>query len=124
LGVAQTLFSALAQDYVTSHRLGGNWPVGRMVALVGDPEMDEGNIYEALLEGWKHGLRNCWWVIDHNRQSLDGIIREGLWQKFEDRGRWRKQARRCEAVRLKTCWLNQFQQPTAPRERPHHRRRR
>jgi hypothetical protein len=30
-----------------------------MVALVGDAELDEGNIYEALLEGWKHGLRNA-----------------------------------------------------------------
>jgi hypothetical protein len=46
-------------------------PEGRMVALVGDAEMDEGNIFEAMLEGWKHGLRNCWWVIDYNRQSLD-----------------------------------------------------
>ncbi len=54
-----------------------------MVALVGDAEMDEGNIYEALIEGWKHGLRNCWWIVDYNRQSLDSVIREGLWHKFE-----------------------------------------
>jgi pyruvate dehydrogenase E1 component len=45
--------------------------------------MDEGNIYEALIEGWKHGLRNCWWIVDYNRQSLDAVVREGLWQKFE-----------------------------------------
>ena len=37
----------------------GNWPEGRMVALVGDAELDEGNIDEALLECWKHGLRNA-----------------------------------------------------------------
>ncbi len=54
-----------------------------MISLVGDAEMDEGNIYEALLEGWKHGLRNCWWIVDYNRQSLDAVIREGLWEKFE-----------------------------------------
>ena len=54
-----------------------------MVSLIGDAEMDEGNIYEALIEGWKHGLRNCWWVVDYNRQSLDSVIREGLWRKFE-----------------------------------------
>ena len=54
-----------------------------MVALVGDAEMDEGNIYEALIEGWKHGVRNTWWVVDYNRQSLDAVIREGLWEKFE-----------------------------------------
>jgi pyruvate dehydrogenase E1 component len=45
--------------------------------------MDEGNIFEALLEGWKHGLRNTWWVVDYNRQSLDAVVREGLWEKFE-----------------------------------------
>ena len=84
LGVAQTLFASLVQDYVTAHGWMANRPEGRMVALIGDAEMDEGNIYEALLEGWKHGLRNCWWVVDYNRQSLDAVIREGLWQKFEE----------------------------------------
>ena len=54
-----------------------------MVALVGDAELDEGNIFEALLEGWKQGLRNCWWIIDYNRQSLDAVIREGLWARYE-----------------------------------------
>ena len=54
-----------------------------MVALVGDAELDEGNIFEAILEGWKHGLRNCWWIVDYNRQSLDAVVREGLWQRFE-----------------------------------------
>ena len=57
---------------------GADLPLGRMVALVGDAELDEGNIYEALQEGWKNDLRNCWWIIDYNRQSLDGIVREGL----------------------------------------------
>ncbi len=54
-----------------------------MIALVGDAEMDEGNIFEALLEGWKQGLRNTWWIIDYNRQSLDAVIREGLYSRFE-----------------------------------------
>ena len=58
-------------------------PEGRMVALVGDAELDEGNIFEALLEGWKQGLRNCWWIIDYNRQSLDAVVREGLWERYE-----------------------------------------
>ena len=71
LGVAQTLFSSLTQDYVRAHGWGTQRPEGRMVALVGDAELDEGNIFEALLEGWKHGLRNCWWIVDYNRQSLD-----------------------------------------------------
>ena len=78
LGVAQTLFSSLTQDYVRAHGWGLDRPEGRMVALVGDAELDEGNIFEALLEGWKQGLRNCWWIIDYNRQSLDAVVREGF----------------------------------------------
>src|SRR6266498_3144124 len=83
LGVAQTLFSSLAQDYVRAHGWGIDALEGRMVALVGDAELDEGNIFEAILEGWKQGLRNCWWIIDYNRQSLDAVIREGLWARYE-----------------------------------------
>lgn len=83
LGVAQTLFASLVQDYVKAHGWAKDWPEGRMVALIGDAEMDEGNIFEALLEGWKQGLRNCWWIIDYNRQSLDAVIREGLFSRFE-----------------------------------------
>ncbi|HEV7283766.1 MAG TPA: transketolase, partial [Kaistia sp.] len=83
LGVAQTLFSSLVQDYVRAKGWSGEHPEGRMIALVGDAEMDEGNIFEALLEGWKHGLRNTWWIVDYNRQSLDAVVREGLWQRFE-----------------------------------------
>jgi pyruvate dehydrogenase E1 component len=83
LGVAQTLFSSLVQDYVRAHGWGLQRPEGRMIALIGDAELDEGNIFEAILEGWKQGLRNCWWIIDYNRQSLDAVIREGLWARFE-----------------------------------------
>jgi pyruvate dehydrogenase E1 component len=83
LGVAQTLFSSLVQDYVRAHGWGLSRPEGRMVALVGDAELDEGNIFEAILEGWKQGLRNCWWIIDYNRQSLDAVVREGLWERYE-----------------------------------------
>ncbi len=83
LGVAQTLFSSIVQDYVRAHGWAKDKPEGRMIALVGDAEMDEGNIYEALIDGWKQGLRNTWWIVDYNRQSLDAVIREGLWEKFE-----------------------------------------
>jgi pyruvate dehydrogenase E1 component len=83
LGVAQTLFSSLVQDYVKAKGWAQDWPTGRMVSLVGDAEMDEGNIFEALFEGWKHGIRNTWWVVDYNRQSLDAVVREGLWDRFQ-----------------------------------------
>jgi pyruvate dehydrogenase E1 component len=84
LGVAQTLFSSLVQDYVRAHGWGLDRPEGRMIALIGDAELDEGNIFEAMLEGWKQGLRNCWWIVDYNRQSLDAVVREGLWERYQN----------------------------------------
>jgi pyruvate dehydrogenase E1 component len=83
LGVGQTLFSALVQDYVAAKGWMDGRPQGRMIALVGDAELDEGNIYESLLEGWKHNLRNCWWIIDYNRQSLDAVVQDRLWERHE-----------------------------------------
>ncbi|RJK99341.1 transketolase [Paracoccus aestuarii] len=83
LGVAITSFASLVQDFVAAKPWAAGLPMGRMVALVGDAELDEGNIYEALQEGWKNDLRNCWWIIDYNRQSLDGIVREGLFGRVE-----------------------------------------
>jgi pyruvate dehydrogenase E1 component len=83
LGVAQTLFSSLVQDYVHAHDWAKGKPEGRMIALVGDAELDEGNIFESILDGWKQGVRNCWWVVDYNRQSLDAVVREGLWERYE-----------------------------------------
>ena len=83
LGVAMTALASLVQDYLGSRHWSAPRQSGRMIALVGDAELDEGNIYECLQEGWKHGLRNCWWIIDYNRQSLDGVVREGLWQRIE-----------------------------------------
>lgn len=83
LGVAVTAFASIVQDYLAARSWLKERPLGRMVALAGDAELDEGNIYECLQEAWKHGLRNCWWIIDYNRQSLDGIVREGLWQRIE-----------------------------------------
>lgn len=79
LGVATTVFASLVQDYVFMKGLvpKGRQP-GRMIALVGDAELDEGNIYEALLEGWKHDVRNVWWIVDYNRQSLDAVVSDRL----------------------------------------------
>jgi pyruvate dehydrogenase E1 component len=84
LGVALTLFASLVQDYIELHGLvPGGFRPGKMVALMGDAELDEGNVFEALLEGWKQGVRNLWWVIDYNRQSLDGVVNDHLFQKIQ-----------------------------------------
>lgn len=78
LGVAATVFASLAQDYLLMKGMAAERAPGRMIALVGDAELDEGNIYEALLEGWKHDVRNVWWIIDYNRQSLDAVVSDRL----------------------------------------------
>jgi pyruvate dehydrogenase E1 component len=84
LGVALTSFAALVQDYVQAHKLAGEaMPRARHVAIAGDAELDEGNIYEALLEGWKHDVRDVWWVVDYNRQSLDSVMPDRLFGRFE-----------------------------------------
>jgi pyruvate dehydrogenase E1 component len=85
LGAAMTLFASLTQDLLHERRLlPEDQPKGRMIALVGDAELDEGNVFEALLEGWKHDIRNVWWVIDYNRQSLDRVVPERLFAKIEE----------------------------------------
>jgi pyruvate dehydrogenase E1 component len=84
LGVGITAFASIIQDYIRAKDWSqGKTPEGRMIALVGDAELDEGNVYECLQEGWKHDLRNTWWIIDYNRQSLDGVVREGLYDRIE-----------------------------------------
>ena len=75
LGSGATIFGALAQQYVEHHFQRS--PQGRYIALVGDAEIDEGNVTEALGEARVYELDRLWWVIDFNRQSLDFIAPEG-----------------------------------------------
>jgi pyruvate dehydrogenase E1 component len=82
LGAAITSFASLVQDYLKNRGLGQSTD-GRMIAVVGDAELDEGNVFEALLEGWKHDIRNVWWVIDYNRQSLDNTVTDRLFGPIE-----------------------------------------
>jgi len=84
LGVAMTLFAALAQDYLLEKGFISEQETGRMVALLGDAELDEGNVHEALLEGAKHQLRNCWWIVDYNRQSLDAVSSDFMFSRYEE----------------------------------------
>jgi pyruvate dehydrogenase E1 component len=84
LGVAMTSFAALVQEYLRAKQLVDvAEPPGRMIALLGDAEFDEGNVFEALLEGWKHGIRDLWWIIDYNRQSLDAIVTDRLFHRMD-----------------------------------------
>jgi pyruvate dehydrogenase E1 component len=84
LGVAITLFASLVQDYLTDHGSLDAADRGRFVALIGDAELDEGNIYEALIEGAKHDVRNLWWIVDYNRQSLDATSADRMFERFDE----------------------------------------
>jgi pyruvate dehydrogenase E1 component len=74
LGAAATIFGALTQRYLADHN--GRPSRGRYMAIVGDAELDEGNIPEALGEASTYALKNLWWIVDFNRQSLDRIVPE------------------------------------------------
>jgi len=84
LGVAITAFTSLLQDYLVAHGHLAEADKGRMVALMGDAELDEGNIYECLIESYKHDIRNCWWIVDYNRQSLDATTADRMFRRFDD----------------------------------------
>ncbi len=84
LGVAMTAFASIAQDYLLAHQFISPAEAGRMICLLGDAELDEGNIYECVIEGAKHDLRNCWWIVDYNRQSLDAPTFERMFLRFSE----------------------------------------
>ena len=71
LGAVSAAFGALAARYVSQH--GGAAMPTRFVAVLGDAELDEGNVWEALLEEAVRELDNLLWIVDVNRQSLDRI---------------------------------------------------
>jgi pyruvate dehydrogenase E1 component len=72
LGAAAPLFAAAARRYVDAHF--GARPHSRFIALVGDAELDEGNIWEAVADPATDGLGNVLWIVDVNRQSLDRVV--------------------------------------------------
>lgn len=72
LGAAAPLFAAATRRYVDAHF--GERPASRFVALLGDAELDEGNIWEAVADPATQGLGNVMWLVDFNRQSLDRVV--------------------------------------------------
>ncbi|MGI8701338.1 MAG: transketolase-like TK C-terminal-containing protein [Nocardioidaceae bacterium] len=88
LGVASPLFADLVRRYVDDHF--GARPRSRFIAFLGDAELDEGNIWEAVFDAATAGLGNTMWVVDFNRQSLDRVVpgmRLGQWRgQFEAAG--------------------------------------
>lgn len=88
LGAVAPLFSALTRRYIDAHF--GEQPEARFIALVGDAELDEGNVWEAIADPATEGLGDFTMIVDLNRQSLDRVIPEiaakRLKSFFEDAG--------------------------------------
>ena len=72
IGATATLWSSLANRYVSGHF--DTPEIGRHIALVGDAELDEGAIWEALVDPMISSLNDVMWVVDVNRQSLDRVV--------------------------------------------------
>lgn len=72
LGAVAPLFAAVTARYLHHHF--GTPDDGRFISLVGDAELDEGNVWEAVTDPVAHELTNVLWVVDLNRQSLDRVV--------------------------------------------------
>lgn len=80
-GAVMPHFMALARQYAADHF--GYGRLHRFLALMGDAELDEGNVWEALGEDNLERLGRVIWMVDLNRQSLDRIVPTGRAQKVE-----------------------------------------
>ena len=92
LGAVAPNFAALVDEYTRTHLDASPGPSSRYISVVGDAELDEGSVWEAIAEPAMAGLPNILWVVDLNRQSLDRIIpgiRVQAWRQMFRANGWR-----------------------------------
>ena len=73
LGPVAPNFASIVRSYNNSHNHGDNLK-GRYISIVGDAELDEGSVWEAIAEPAMQDASDILWIVDLNRQSLDRII--------------------------------------------------
>ncbi len=73
IGATAPVWAAIAHRYARSH-FDATPPPGRQIALLGDAELDEGAIWEAVADPAVARLGEVLWVVDLNRQSLDRVV--------------------------------------------------
>ncbi len=91
LGASAANFAAMTEEYVRLHFGAEVCRERRYVSLVGDAELDEGAVWEAIAEPALMDLKNILWVVDVNRQSLDRVIpgiREHCWREMFKANDW------------------------------------
>jgi pyruvate dehydrogenase E1 component len=72
IGATAPIWGALSRRYVAS--LNSTAGTGRQYSLVGDAELDEGAVWEAVLDPAVGELGEIVWLVDLNRQSLDRVV--------------------------------------------------
>ena len=91
LGAVAPNFAALVDTYLRTHQFGMADGHRRFISLVGDAELDEGSVWEAIAEPAMAGIRDVLWIVDLNRQSLDRVIpgiRVGCWREMFAANGW------------------------------------
>ncbi len=104
LGAVAATLGGLASRYLADH--GVRVPPERFVVMVGDAELDEGNVWEALGEDVVRQLGNVLWIVDVNRQSLDRVVADGRPRQLAEMfraGGWRVDELRW-GRRLQACF--------------------
>lgn len=81
IGATAPIWAAVARRYVDGHFgcAGG----GRQYSLLGDAELDEGAVWEAILDPAVAELGELVWIVDLNRQSLDRVVPNIAAGRFE-----------------------------------------
>ena len=82
IGATAPLWAALAHRYIRD-RFPGTPPAGRFISLLGDAELDEGAIWEAVADPSVSKLGELLWIVDLNRQSLDRVVPEMQIQRLQ-----------------------------------------
>nr|WP_225983949.1 transketolase C-terminal domain-containing protein [Epidermidibacterium keratini] len=73
IGATAPIWAAIAHRYLASH-FPTTAEAGRFISLLGDAELDEGAIWEAIADPAVPQLGELLWVVDLNRQSLDRVV--------------------------------------------------
>jgi pyruvate dehydrogenase E1 component len=104
IGATAPIWGAIARRYLEHHRFEAP-PMGRQIALVGDAELDEGAVWEAIADPSVAKLGEVLWVVDLNRQSLDRVVPDiafGRWAHMFEAAGWQtitvKYGRRLDAL--------------------------
>lgn len=73
IGATATIWAAMSHRFV-SDRYAESRKSGRFIGLLGDAELDEGAIWEAVADPTVAQLGELLWIVDLNRQSLDRVV--------------------------------------------------